>query len=158
MNKKVLLVSVDTKLIEYFRKTDKEVMEENNRPFVLVLRLLYRHRNHDFAIPIRSNIAPNVPVKQYFNLPPRAKTKPYHHHGIHFIKVIPVNRKYLQTYKIDKSVQGQMVYSFVEKHLSEIVKKMQQYLSEYENGNRPQYSTDIDALIALLTQYEQLKN
>jgi hypothetical protein len=47
------LVSIDEILIEKY-KIDKEVMHKKGRPYVLVIRLKYKGKNQDFAIPLRS--------------------------------------------------------------------------------------------------------
>ena len=50
---------------------DRELMLKHNRPCIVVVRLRFRGKRRDFAVPLRSNIAPNVPKNQYFALPPR---------------------------------------------------------------------------------------
>ena len=55
---------------------DRELMLKHNRPCIVVVRLRFRGKRRDFAVPLRSNIAPNVPKDQYFALPPRPKTRP----------------------------------------------------------------------------------
>ena len=49
---------------------DRELMLKHNRPCIVVVRLRFRGKRRDFAVPLRSNIAPNVPKDQYFALPP----------------------------------------------------------------------------------------
>ena len=61
------LVSINSDLLSIF-SADPEVLQKNNRPYVLVLRLKYRGRNQDFAIPIRSNIpaaSPKISISPY---------------------------------------------------------------------------------------------
>lgn len=55
---------------------DRELMLKHNRPCIVVVRLRFRGKRRDFAVPLRSNIAPNVPKDQYFALPPRPTTPP----------------------------------------------------------------------------------
>lgn len=50
---------------------DRELMLKHNRPCIVVVRLRFRGKRRDFAVPLRSDIAPNVPKDQYFALPPR---------------------------------------------------------------------------------------
>ena len=50
---------------------DRELMLKHNRPCIVVVRLRFRGKRRDFAVPLRSNIAPNVPKDQYFALPTR---------------------------------------------------------------------------------------
>ncbi len=58
-------------------KTDKELMSnKNGRPCILIMNLKYKGIAHKFAVPLRSNIAPDVPKDQYFALPPNSNTKP----------------------------------------------------------------------------------
>lgn len=71
---------------------DRELMLKHNRPCIVVVRLRFRGKRRDFAVPLRSNIAPNVPKDQYFALPPRPTTRPGCRHGIHYIKMFPHNQ------------------------------------------------------------------
>ena len=66
---------------------DRELMLKHNRSCIVVVRLRFRGKRRDFAVPLRSNIAPNVPKDQYFALPPRPMTPPGCRHGIHYIKM-----------------------------------------------------------------------
>lgn len=68
---------------------DRELMLKHNRPCIVVVRLRFRGKRRDFAVPLRSNIAPNVPKDQYFVLPPRPATRPGCRRGIHYIKMFP---------------------------------------------------------------------
>lgn len=52
---------------------DRELMLKHNRPCIVVVRLRFHGKRRDFAVPLRSNIAPNVPKDQYFALPPRRR-------------------------------------------------------------------------------------
>ena len=71
---------------------DRELMLKHNLPCIVVVRLRFRGKRRDFAVPLRSNIAPNVPKDQYFALPPRPTTRPNCRHGIHYIKMFPITR------------------------------------------------------------------
>lgn len=52
-----------------------------------------------FALPLRSNIG-KVPIETYFMLPNRKVTKKIRKHGLHFIKMIPVESRYFLIYHI----------------------------------------------------------
>lgn len=43
----------------------------------------------------RPNISKRVPKDQYFPLPPNASTQPGKRHGVHYIKLFPMDRKYV---------------------------------------------------------------
>jgi len=75
-----------------YAKADSEVLIKDKRPTVLVMRLKYRSREHDFAVPLRSNIDPAAPKSEYFALPNRKTTKERHHHGLHYVKMFPVTK------------------------------------------------------------------
>lgn len=70
---------------------------------VLIIQLKYRGKRQDFIIPMRSNISANAPKSQYFPLPPNATTKPGNRHGVHYIKLFPIDKKYIQKYRIDNN-------------------------------------------------------
>lgn len=64
------IVSISDDFLERFAAGDREFMQKYGRPCLLVVRLKFRGKRRDFAVPFRSNIAPNVPKDQYFALPP----------------------------------------------------------------------------------------
>lgn len=78
---------------------DREPMLKHNRPCIVVVRLRFRGKRRDFAVPLRSNIAPNVPKDQYFALPPRPTTRPGCRHGIHYIKMFPITKAYQRRFR-----------------------------------------------------------
>ncbi len=80
---------------------DRELMLKHNRPCIVVVRLRFRGKRRDFAVPLRSNIAPNVPKDQYFALPPRPTTRPGCRHGIHYIKMFPITKSYQRRFRTE---------------------------------------------------------
>ena len=78
------------------RGTDQELLfNKGGRPCVLIMRLKYKGENHQFVVPLRSNIPSNVTKDQYFSLPPNSTTKAGNRHGVHYIKLFPIDNKYL---------------------------------------------------------------
>ena len=70
---------------------DKELLHNiNRRPHLVILKLIYKYKRQDFAIPFRSNIPNYVPKDQYFFLPPRPTNRQYRIHGLHYIKMFPI--------------------------------------------------------------------
>ena len=68
------LVSVDKDFFAKCKKygTDRELLyDKQGRPCVLIVDLVYKGQKHTFVVPLRSNIAKNVPKSQYFPLPPQ---------------------------------------------------------------------------------------
>lgn len=143
------LVSVDTELFDKY-KNDPEILTKSNRPYVLVIRLKYKEKNYDFAVPIRSNIPAAAPKGQYFALPPRPTTRPKNRHGIHYIKMFPVTKQYLRRYRTEGNQFAMMLQSIIDKNTKKIVDDCQEYLDEYAKGHHPAFSTDIDYLLAQL--------
>ena len=95
------IVSVKSSLLEEYRKIDREMLDKHGRPCLLVVRLKYKGKNRMFAVPFRSNIPGNVPKEQYFSLPPRSTTQSGKRHGIHYIKMFPVEKPFLERYRLD---------------------------------------------------------
>lgn len=144
------LISIKRVLIERFSAVDSEVMTKDHRPTVLIVRLKYRGVNHDFAVPLRSNIAPDAQKDEYFALPNRSTTKQNHHHGLHYIKMFPVSKKYYELYRIEGDVASKLYLAFIDKHEKEIIAQCQAYLERFERGVCPPYCTNIDVLIDTL--------
>lgn len=145
------LVSIDEKLIEKF-KLDNEVLHKKGRPYVLVIRLKYKGNNQDFAIPLRSNISASSPKNEYFALPPRPSTKPKNRHGLHYIKMFPVKKSYLNKYRTEGNSFAILIQNIIDKNSKQIVTECQRYLNNYEKGKRSEYATDIDLLISILNE------
>lgn len=143
------LVSIHSALLSAY-SDDSEVMQKSDRPYVLVIRMKYKGINRDFAVPIRSNIPASAPKEQYFALPPRPTTRPKNRHGIHYIKMFPVSKKYLVRYRTEGNTFATLIQSIIDKNAKEIIDNCQKYLDDYANGIRPAFSTDIDLLIEKL--------
>ena len=127
------------------------MMHSAKRPCALLVRLKYKGRRYDFAVPFRSNISPASPKKEYFPLPPRAKTKPMHHHVLHYIKMFPVLRSWTVPYHTANNPDAVMYQNILNKNEKQIISECQLYLIDYENGIRSAYSTDIDMLLTNLS-------
>lgn len=143
------IVSIKSELLSAYSK-DNEVLKKSGRPCVLVIRLKYKGKNRDFAIPMWSNIICSAPKEQYFPLPPRKTTRPKNRHGLHYIKMFPVTKKYLERYRIEGNEFSIMLQRIIDENQKEIVIACQEYLNKYENGERPPFSTNIDYLISIL--------
>lgn len=143
------LVTIRTDLLSLYEK-DKEVLQKAGRPYVVVLRLKYKERNYDFAVPIRSNIPAAAPKEQYFALPPRPTTRPRNRHGLHYIKMFPITKEYQVRYRTDGNEFARLIQQILDKNTKQIVLECQQYLDDYAAGKHPQFSTDIDFLLSVL--------
>ena len=144
------IVSISDDFIEEYGVNDREFMFKHGRPCIVVVRLRFRGKRRDFAVPFRSNISPNVPKDQYFALPPRSQTKPRHRHGIHFIKMFPIEKRFQRRFRTEGNPYYETVQRIVDENSAEIVKSCQRYLENYERHGRPRYAVDIDRIIALL--------
>ena len=149
--KRMKIVSVKRALLDEYRRIDPEMLDKHGRPCLLVIRLKYKGKNRMFAVPFRSNIPGNVPKNQYFSLPPRSTTQSGKRHGIHYIKMFPVEKIFLERYRLD-TPSSSLCASILEKNRRQIVEECQKYLKSYENGNCPPYSTSLDKLIEKLGQ------
>ena len=108
------VVSVSSDYFEEIAAGDREFMLKHGRPCALVVRLKFRGKRRDFAVPLRSNIAPNVPKWQYFPLPPRPATKPHHRHGLHYIKMFPIEKKYQRRFRMEGNAYYEKVQTILD--------------------------------------------
>lgn len=129
---------------------DPQMLQKAKRPCVMLMNLKYRGRRYTFAIPLRSNIAPNVPKWQYYPLPPRKTTKDRYRHGLHYIKMFPIRREDADLYHTENNMYAALIKAELELGEKEIIKDCQAYLDRYATGEHPMYSTDIDYLITLV--------
>ncbi len=151
------IVSISDDHFEKFAGGDREFMQKHGRPCLIVLRLSFRGRKLDFAVPFRSNIAPNVPKDQYFALPPRPTTQPRHRHGIHYIKMFPISKRYQVRFRTKGNPYYEAITRIIDTHEHEIVSECQAYLNKYESEGRPRYAVDIDRIVSLMEAEPQAK-
>ncbi len=149
------LVKIKPSYVSECKKNDvdKEIMVSSaGRPCVLLMKLKYRGELRDFVVPLRSNISPSTPKEQYFALPNNKGTKMNHHHGIHYIKILPVSSKHLDKFQIEGDQNFNMIHNIINKSENKkaIIDACQTYLKEYENGKRHPMTPDIDGIIKKL--------
>lgn len=131
--------------------TDKELLfNKNGRPCVLIVQLMYKGKRQKFVVPIRSNITADTPKNQYFPLPPNAATRQGNRHGVHYIKLFPIDSKYIQKYRIDNNLFWLQVKSILDENEKEIIESCQNYLKDYESGMGHTMSPDIDGILSWL--------
>ena len=133
------------------RGVDKELLyNKAGRPCVLIVKLQYKGMYHKFVVPLRSNIASNTPKSQYFPLPPNPTTKTGNRHGVHYIKLFPIDSKYIQKYRIDNNTYMQKVKAILYRNEKAIIESCQSYLCKYEHGERNPMTPDIDGILSWL--------
>lgn len=122
---------------------------ESGRPCVLIVKLKYKGKKRDFVVPMKSNIVSNTDKKTFFALPPNSRTRPGNYHGIYYIKLFPIHKKYIQPYLIDGNIYMQSIKAIIDEVDNErkIIDACQKYLIEYEKGNKNHYTPDIDLII-----------
>lgn len=146
------LVKISNDFFKECRKNNVHnelLFNEDGRPSVLIVKLKYKEQYHKFVVPLRSNISPKTPKNQYFPLPPNSKTKPYHSHGIHYIKLFPIEDKYIQSYAISEPFDI-LVKKKIDDNEFEIVQSCQEYLEKCENGSKHFMTPNIDGILNML--------
>ncbi|MCM1090005.1 MAG: hypothetical protein NC092_00395 [Butyrivibrio sp.] len=129
---------------------DDEIMfNEFGRPCVLIVDLEYKDVFRKFVVPLRSNISSKTPRKQYFPLPPNRNTRDGNHHGIHYIKLFPMENEYVDRYRINGKFYETIV-KILSENESEIISECQKYLKECEMGNKHIMTPNIDGIISVL--------
>lgn len=149
------LVKVGNQFYEECKKrgTDKELLfNKSGRPCVLILKLKYKGQKQKFVVPLRSNIASNTPKEQYFPLPPNSATKAGNRHGVHYIKLFPIDSKYIQKYRIENNAYMQQIKAILDKNEKEIIMACQNYLKECEQGKKNLMTPDIDGILSWMKE------
>lgn len=150
---KIEIVSI--KKIFFQICVDKELLHNDNlkRPYLIVLKLKFKGRNIDFAIPFRSNIPPDAEDWEFYPLPPNNTTKDKHHHGLHFIKMFPIKKEYKEKFYTSKNIFFQeIIEAKIKKDLKLIVEQAQEYLVKYEKKIIHKHSVNIDNIIKKLDE------
>ncbi|RGC47187.1 hypothetical protein [Absiella sp. AM29-15] len=148
--RKIKIVSISQKFYNLF-SPDDEIMkklgqESKERPCLILLKLSYKNNKYTFAIPFRSNIG-NAPKGTFFSLPKRKKTRDGRHHGLHYTKMFPITKEFFLPYHMGGDFEEELVMAFIEKNIKKIIQEAQNYLFEYEKGNKPLYHVDIDDVL-----------
>lgn len=146
------LVKVSNNFFDECKKNNVHqelLFNEDGRPSVLIVKLKYKGQYRKFVVPLRSNISPKAPSEQYFSLPPNSKTKVHHSHGIHYIKLFPIDDKYIQSYLISEKFDL-LVKEIIDNNETIIIRACQEYLIKCENGNKHYMTPNIDGIIDML--------
>ena len=114
------------------------------------MKLKYNGQKRSFIVPLKSNITPNTDKNTFFALPPNSRTKPGNFHGIYYVKLFPITKKYVQPYLYKGDEFLTRIVDIIDNNSGTIIKACQDYLDEYANGNRNAYTPDIDAIIKIL--------
>ena len=150
---KILIVGLkDAYFIDHKlnRSFDKEILDNRNekhpnkkkRPVVAILLLKYKGKKQGFAIPFRSNIPSGCPDTDCFVLPVRKTTKQGKKHGLHLVKMLPVDKRFFEKYILEISDMKSKEY--IEANKETLIRAAQSYLDRFEQGERPLDSVDID--------------
>ena len=138
---------------EFYKKctqnntTEELMFNEQGRPCVLIVRLKYKNKKRDFIVPLRSNIPASAPTWQYFSLPPNNNTKPGNKHGIHYIKLFPISKKYINKYNINNNDFFQIISEKISNNQKEIIDACQKYLVDCELGKKHPMTPNIDGIL-----------
>ena len=143
------LVTINSKLFNLYKK-DPEFLSKAKRPCVLAVRLKYKNQNYNFAVPFRSNIPAASQKSEYFPLPPRSTTRSGNRHGLHYIKMFPVEKNQLQIYRTTGNKAATMYKKIINKNEKRIVRECQEYLNAFEKNHKSPYATDIDLLLSIM--------
>lgn len=69
---------------------------------------------------------------------------------MHYIKMFPIDDKYIQKYRIEDNPYMQQVKAILDKNEKEIVSSCQKYISEYENGKKNRMTPEFDDILSWL--------
>lgn len=147
------LVKVNNEFYKMCREngtTEELMFNEKGRPCVLIVRLKYKSKKRDFIVPLRSNIPASAPEWQYFSLPPNNNTRTGNKHGIHYIKLFPISKKYIDKYNINNNEFLQMISEKITNNQKEIVEACQQYLIDCQDGKKHPMTPNIDGILEWL--------
>lgn len=150
--RKIKIVTISEEFFELFNDdSDSEMLliknDMHRRPCLIIVKIEFKGKVYDFALPFRSNIHPAAPKSTYYPLPPRPATKPKHHHGIHYIKAFPIDSKYYENYVIGGDFREEYILALVEKDINVIIEEFKDYIKKYESGNKPRYCVNIENAI-----------
>lgn len=131
---------------------ENEIMfNEAGRPCVLIVRLKYKGNDRKFVVPLRSNISSRTPARQYFPLPPGRNTRDGNHHGVHYIKIFPIEDEYIDRFRISGRFY-EIIMQILNRNQARIIQDCQEYLKECEEGKKHPMTPDLDGIIEVLAE------
>lgn len=134
---------------DYYQKiirVDFEVLHnKGGRPYVIIMKLNYKGTLQNFAIPLRSNISVSAPRYTFFSLPKRSTTKDDHVHGLHYIKLVLIDNRFLEN--VEMSDTYKLYLEIIRKNKERIRNEVPVILEQYGKGIIAKYSTNLDGLI-----------
>lgn len=141
------IVSISNDMFSKCTKPNELLENTNRRPYVVILKLTYKSKKYDFAVPFRSNISGTVEDALYFSLPPTSSTKPHNRAGLHLIKMFPVDKHYFEKFNYNPRTSYDLNRQVIERKEKELVTKCKSYLQRKENGEMIPFSVNIDQII-----------
>ena len=99
---KIEIVSIKKKFFQICDDSELLHNDDLKRPYLIILKLKYRGKKIDFAIPFRSNIPSSAKEWEFYPLPPNSTTKETYHHGLHFIKMFPIKKNTKKSFILQK--------------------------------------------------------
>ncbi|MCT4619889.1 MAG: hypothetical protein N4A62_10945 [Marinisporobacter sp.] len=133
--------------------------KDQKRPYAIILRLKFKGEKYTFALPFRSHIKSYVDKDQYFKLPPNRTTLKGEIHGLHYLKMFPIQKKYMVKYRFEDSKHTKAVLDIINRNEKHIVSSAQAYLYDYEANGRSKYrfGVDIEGLIDRMKKEQETK-
>ena len=82
-----------------------------------------------------------------FALPPRKETRQFHRHGLHFTKMLPIDKSYFEKYNYPlNNASAAITMAYIQKNFKQLIKQAQGYINCFSTGYRPLLCVDIDAV------------
>ncbi len=145
------IVSISDAFFSKCSQPNELLQNTNRRPYVVIVKLLYKGKKLDFAIPFRSNISRSVPDDLYFSLPPTSSTKPGNRSGLHLVKMFPISKLYFEKFYVEPGSMYDLNCQIINRKSKELISKCQEYLTRVEAGQIIPFRVDVDQIIADLS-------
>lgn len=153
------LVKVNQKfydLCKQYGVADELMENEAGRPGVLLVQLTYKGINRNFVVPLRSNISGKTPKEQYLSLPPNKNTKPGNRHGVHYIKLFPIEKEYINKYVVSGKYY-KTILNILDKKEPDIISSVKEYLAKCESGQKHSMTPNINGIIDMFNMLKEEK-
>jgi len=141
------IVSISQHFFSQCTQPNELLDNTNRRPYVVIMKLDYKGKKYDFALPFRSNISATVPADLYFSLPPTSSTRVGNKSGLHLIKMFPVDKHYFEKFRINPGSSYDLNSKIIQKKKKDLIQLCQDYLNRVESGEFISYRVNIDQII-----------
>lgn len=89
-------------------------------------------------------------------MPPNKHTKPGNRHGVHYIKLFPIEKEYINKYVVSGKYY-KTILNILDKKEPDIISSVKEYLAKCESGQKHSMTPNINGIIDMFNMLKEEK-